>query len=263
MRVALFATCLNDAMFPQAALATTHLLRRLGITVDFPTQQACCGQMHVNTGYYPEALRLTRNHVDTFRPLLDGRWDAIVVPSSSCTGSIRDQQALVARESGEYALADDVEAIAAHTYDLSEFLCDVYGTTELGSYFPHKATYHSTCHSMRITKVGDRPYRLLGDVEGLELVDLPNNTSCCGFGGTFSMKNVETSKAMLTDKMTAIKSTGAEVVIAGDYSCLMHIGGGLSKNNAGIRAIHLAEVLAPTKDDRWVAPSWTTKVGAR
>ncbi|MDU0967669.1 MAG: (Fe-S)-binding protein [Actinomycetaceae bacterium] len=263
MRVALFATCINDAMFPQAAIATTHLLRRLGISVDFPRQQACCGQMHVNTGYYPEALRLTRNHVRTFEPVLDGRWDAIVVPSSSCTGSIREQQALVARDAGENALADAVEAIAAKTYDLSEFLCDVYGSVDLGSYFPHKATYHSTCHSMRITKVGDRPYRLLRAVEGLELIDLPQNTSCCGFGGTFSMKNIETSKAMLMDKMTNIKSTGAEVVIAGDYSCLMHIGGGLSKANAGIRAIHLAEVLAPTKDEQWVAPTWTTKVGAR
>lgn len=263
MRVALFATCINDAMFPQAALATTHLLRRLGIAVEFPKDQACCGQMHINTGYYPEALPLIRNHVETFRPILTGKWDAIVVPSSSCTGSIRDQQALVARECGEEQLAQDVEAIAEKTYDLSEFLCDVYGSVELGSYFPHKATYHSTCHSMRITKVGERPYRLLRAVEGLDLIDLPNNTSCCGFGGTFSMKNIETSKAMLTDKMTAIKSTGAEVVIAGDYSCLMHIGGGLSKINAGIRAIHLAEVLAPTKDEKWQAPSWTTKVGAR
>lgn len=263
MRVALFATCLNDAMFPQAAIAATHLLRRLGIAVDFPAGQACCGQMHVNTGYYPEALRLVRNHVATFEPVLTGRWDAIVVPSSSCTGSIRDQQALVARDAGETGLAEAAEAIAAKTYDLTEFLCDVYGSVELGSYFPHKATYHSTCHSMRITKVGDRPYRLLAAVEGLELLELPGATSCCGFGGTFSMKNVETSKAMLTDKMMNIKSTGAEVVIAGDYSCLMHVGGGLSKINAGIRAMHIAEVLAPTKKDRWAAPRWTTKVGAQ
>lgn len=261
MRVALFATCLGDLMFPQAPMATKHLLERLGVEVDFPEDQACCGQMHVNTGYFEEALPIIRNHVRTFRPVLDGRWDAIVVPSGSCTGSIRGQQAMVARTLGEERLAEDARAIAAKTYELSEFLVDVLGVVDVGAYFPHRVTYHPTCHSLRIARVGDKPLRLLRAVRGLDLVELPDATSCCGFGGTFSMKNSQTSTAMLADKMANIVSTKAEMVVAGDYSCLMHIGGGLSRIHAGVRAIHLAEVLASTQDEPWRAPAWTTKVG--
>lgn len=261
MKIALFATCISDVMFPQAAQATVHLLRRLGHDVYFPQQQGCCGQMHINTGYYDEALPLIKNHVDTFKPVLDGQWDAIVVPSGSCTGSIRHQQALVANSLEEHRLAKAAQRIADLTYDLPELLIDVLGVEDVGAYFPHKVTYHSTCHSLRITKLGDKPYRLLNKVGGLELIDLPDASACCGFGGTFSLKNADVSTAMLAKKMANIQSTGAEMVVAGDYSCLMHIGGGLSRANAGIRAIHIAEVLAPTQDEPWAAPETTTKVG--
>lgn len=262
MKVAIFATCINDAMFPQAAQATVHLLRRLGHQVVFPKNQACCGQMHINTGYYPEALPLIENHVRTFAPVLDGTWDAIVVPSSSCTGSIRHQQAMVARELGHEDLARKAEQIAERTYDLTEFLVDVLGTTDVGAYFPHRVTYHSTCHSLRITKVGDRPLQLLKAVEGIEYIPLPEADVCCGFGGTFSVKNPEVSSAMLADKMSNIKSTGAEILVAGDYSCLMNIAGGLSRTRSGIRAMHLAEVLAGSQEDPWISPATNTKVGA-
>lgn len=262
MKIALFATCISDVMFPQAAQATVHLLERLGHEVYFPEEQGCCGQMHINTGYYPESMPLIRNHVKTFTPVLDGEWDAVVVPSGSCTGSLRHQQELVARDQGDIGLALKTKAIAAKTYDLPELLVNVLGLEDVGAYFPHSITYHTTCHSLRVARIGDTPIRLLDHVDGLTYIPLPDADVCCGFGGTFSLKNPETSASMLSDKMTNIIATGAEIVVAGDYSCLMNIGGGLSRNRAGIRAMHLAEVLAGTKDEPWVAPSTTTKLGA-
>ena len=262
MKIALFATCISDVMFPQASQATVHLLQRLGHEVIFPESQGCCGQMHINTGYYNEAMPLIRNHVKTFQPVLDGEWDAIVVPSGSCTGSLRHQQQTVASSLDDSALAKKAQQIASHTYELSELLVDVLGLEDVGAYFPHKVTYHPTCHSLRIAKVGDKPYKLLQNVEGLEFVRLPDEKSCCGFGGTFSLKNPDVSAAMLSKKMANAMATGAEVLVAGDYSCLMHIGGGLSRNQSGLRVMHLAEVLAPTADDPWTPLSTTNKVGA-
>ncbi|MDO5747277.1 MAG: (Fe-S)-binding protein [Actinomycetaceae bacterium] len=262
MKIALFATCISDVMFPQASQATVHLLRRLGHTVVFPESQGCCGQMHINTGYYPESIPLIKNHVETFMPVLDGTWDAIVVPSGSCTGSIRHQQQLVAEDAGLRKLAHYAQAIASRTYELSELLVDVLGTDDVGAYFPHRVTYHPTCHSMRIAKVADKPYRLLQNVGGIDFVPLPEEASCCGFGGTFALKNKDVSTAMLAKKMANVVSTKAEILVAGDYSCLMHIGGGLSRIHSGIRIMHLAEVLAGSQDNPWVAPASTTKVGA-
>lgn len=262
MKIALFATCISDVMFPQAAQATVHLLERLGHQVDFPESQGCCGQMHINTGYYPEAMPLIRNHVETFKDALDGRWDAIVLPSGSCTGSLRHQAPMVAEEEGDHELSVYASELAKITYDLPEFLVNVLGMVNVGAYFPHRVTYHTTCHSLRVAREGDAPIRLLKAVEGIDYVPLPDADVCCGFGGTFSLKNPETSASMLADKMANIVSTGAEIVAAGDYSCLMNIGGGLSRTRAGIRAMHLAEILAGTKDEPWVAPATTTKVGA-
>lgn len=249
MRIALAATCLGDALFPQAPQATVRLLERLGHEVVFPPGQGCCGQMHVNTGYLKEAVPIVRNHVRTFEPVLDGEWDAVVLPSGSCTGSVRHQQGMLARRAGDEALARRAEQVARHTYDLSELLVDVLGVTDVGAHFPHRVTYHATCHSLRMIHVGDKPLRLLREVRGIDLVTLPNAESCCGFGGTFSIKNADTSTAMLADKVTAVKSTGAEVLTAGDYSCLMHIGGGLSRLRSGVRTMHLAEILASTQDE--------------
>ena len=262
MKIALFSTCLNDVMFPQAAQAAVHLLERLGHTVVFPQDQACCGQMHINTGYYPEAMPMIRNHVATFEPILDGEWDAIVAPSGSCTGAIRTQHAMVARNQADEALAAKAELIAAHTFDLPELIVDVLGQTDVGAYFPHRVTYHTTCHSLRVTRVGDKPLQLLRAVQGIDYVPLPDAEECCGFGGTFALKNSDVSAAMMSDKMGNIKSTGAEILVAGDYSCLMSIAGGLSRTRSGIRAMHLAEVLAGTSEKPWSAPATNTKVGA-
>ncbi|MGZ4532947.1 MAG: (Fe-S)-binding protein [Mycobacteriaceae bacterium] len=245
MRIALFATCLADALFPEAAKATVLLLERLGHEVVFPEAQTCCGQMHINTGYLDEALPLVRHHVEVFEP-----WDAIVAPSGSCVGSVRHQHAMVAGRAGDDALARRSEAVGAKTYELSELLVDVLGVTDVGAHYPHRVTYHPTCHSLRMLRVGDKPLQLLRKVRGIDLVELPQAEVCCGFGGTFSLKNSETSTAMLADKMSNVLSTKAEICTAGDSSCLMHIGGGLSRLKTGVRTVHLAEILASTEDNR-------------
>ena len=241
MRIALFATCLADALFPAAAIATTELLERLGHEVIFPQRQTCCGQMHVNTGYQQEAHALVRHHVEVFE---EADCDAVGAPSGSCVGSVRHQHAMVARRAGDEALAVRAEAIAARTFELSELLVDVLDVRDVGAYYPHTVTYHPTCHSLRMLRVGDKPLELLRNVRGLTLVELPQAESCCGFGGTFALKNADTSAAMLVDKMSAVTSTGAQVCTAGDSSCLMHIGGGLSRIGSPVRTVHLAEILA-------------------
>jgi L-lactate dehydrogenase complex protein LldE len=200
--------------------------------------------MHVNTGYQREALPLVRRYVETFEP-----YEVVVAPSGSCVGSIRHQHAMVARSFGEEPLAQAADEIAARTYELSELLIDVLGVDDVGAYFPHRVTYHPTCHSLRMLRVGDKPLRLLRRVRGIDLVELPEADQCCGFGGTFAIKNADTSTAMLADKMRNVLTTRAEVCTAGDSSCLMHIGGGLSRLQAGVRTLHLAEILASTETD--------------
>jgi L-lactate dehydrogenase complex protein LldE len=243
MRIALFVTCLADTLFPDVGKSTTVLLERLGHQVAFPEAQTCCGQMHVNTGYQREALPLIRRYVETFEP-----YDVIVTPSGSCAGSVRHQHAMVVRRWGDPGLADRAEAVAGRTFELSQLLTDVLGVEDVGAYYPHRVTYHPTCHSLRLLGVADRPVRLLRQVAGLELVDLPDAEVCCGFGGTFAIKNADTSTAMLADKMRSVLDTRAEVCTAGDSSCLMHIGGGLSRLRAGVKTVHLAEILASTRN---------------
>jgi L-lactate dehydrogenase complex protein LldE len=244
VRIALFVTCLVDAVFPAAGQATVRLLERLGHEVIFAAEQTCCGQMHTNTGYLREALPLVRRYVEVFEDS-----EVIVVPSGSCTGSVRHQHAMVARRFGDEKLAERAEAVATRTFELSELLVDVLKVEDVGAYYPHRVTYHPTCHSLRLLRVGDRPVRLLRNVAGLDLVELPDAEVCCGFGGTFAVKNADVSTAMLADKMRSVLATRAEVCTAGDSSCLMHIGGGLSRLNAGTSTLHLAEILASTRDD--------------
>ena len=241
MRIGLFVTCLGDAMFPQVGRATVRLLERLGHEVVFPANQTCCGQMHINTGYQRQALPLVRNHVDAF-----GSCEVVVAPSGSCVGCVRHQHRLVAERYGDDDLVAAATTNAERTYELSELLVDVLGVEDVGAWFPHRVTYHPTCHSLRVLRVGDKPLRLLRNVRGLELVELPAADECCGFGGTFALKNSDTSTAMMADKVRHVLETGAEVVTAGDSSCLMHIGGGLSRLRTGTRPVHLAEVLADT-----------------
>jgi L-lactate dehydrogenase complex protein LldE len=222
MRVSLFVTCFNDTLFPQTGRAVVRLLERLGCEVDFPLEQTCCGQMHMNSGYPREGVALARRCGRVFEGA-----ECVVTPSASCAGMLRQQ------------LSD-----GPPVYELSELLIDRLGVDEVGAHFPHRVCFHPTCHSLRELHVGDRPMRLLRAVKGIELVDLPGAAECCGFGGTFAVKNAEVSSAMLADKVQAVLDTGAEVVCAADNSCLMHIGGALARRNTGVRTVHLAEVLA-------------------
>jgi L-lactate dehydrogenase complex protein LldE len=244
MRVALFITCFNDTLFPNVGIATTHLLERLGLTVDFPEAQTCCGQMHFNTGYQREAIPLVRHFIEVFSTA-----EVIVAPSASCVGMVRDLYPKAAALSGDTALVAAVEELIPRVYELSEFLVKRLDVTDVGAYYPHRVTYHPTCHSLRVLHLGDAPLQLLRAVKGIELVELPNARECCGFGGTFSVKNVDTSLAMLSDKMRCVLDTGAEVLCSADTSCLLHIGGGLHRQRAGVATIHLAEILASTESE--------------
>lgn len=245
MHVGLFLTCYTDTLFPQTGRATVRLLERLGHTVDFPLEQTCCGQAHVNTGYQQEVVPLVRRFVDVFEP-----YEAVVAPSASCVGLVHDLYPhLAGTVAGDARLAARVAALAPRVHELSMFLTDVLGVTDVGAYFPHRVTYHSTCHSLRHLRVGDRPLRLLRAVKGVDLVALDRADECCGFGGTFAVKNPDTSMAMLSDKVRHVLDTRAEVLVAADRSCLMHVGGALSRQRSGVRTMHLAEVLAATEDD--------------
>ncbi len=221
MRIALFITCIGDTMYPEVGRATVSILERLGHEVVFPDAQTCCGQMHLNSGYTAEADRLAIRFRRVF-----GQFEAVVSPSSSCAGTMREHYGL-----------DNV-------HELSRFLVEELGTDDVGARFPHRVTYHPTCHSLRVTRVGDAPYRLLRRVEQLDLAELPRSAECCGFGGTFAVKNSETSSAILADKCDDIEATGAEFCTALDPSCLLQIGGGLSRRASPVRPIHLAEILA-------------------
>lgn len=240
MTIDLFVTCLNDALFPETGMATARLLERLGHTVRFDERQTCCGQMHLNSGYSKEALGLVRRFVEIF----EGS-EAVVAPSGSCVAMVRDLYPKAAEWAGDAALAERARGLKV--YELSEFLVNVLGVEDVGAYYPHRVTYHPTCHAKRVLHVGDAPLRLLQNVRGMTLVELPEADGCCGFGGTFAVKNAETSTAMLADKVRAVMETRAEACTAGDNSCLMHIGGGLSRLRTGARTVHLAEILASTE----------------
>jgi L-lactate dehydrogenase complex protein LldE len=225
VRVALFITCIGDTILPEVGIATVAVLERLGHEVVFPNQQTCCGQMHLNSGYRAEADRLMQRFMEVF-----GEFDTIVSPSASCVGTVRERH----------------PELHGRLFELSELLVDRLGVTDVGACFPHQVVYHPTCHSLRVTAVGDAPRRLLDAVAGLELLELADARECCGFGGTFAIKNADTSTAMVIDKCRAIAASGATVVTALDGSCLLQIGGRLSREGSDIRALHLAEILAQT-----------------
>ena len=226
MRAALFVTCFNDTLFPGTGRAVVELLERLGVEVSFPEEQTCCGQMHVNSGYAEQGTALARRFERVF-----GDAEHIVSPSASCVAMVREH----------------CPAVAGRVRELTEFLVDVLEVEDVGASFPHRVAYHPTCHSLRVTRVGEAPLTLLRNVRGLELVPLARADECCGFGGTFAIKNADTSSAMLSDKCDELEASGAEVCTAVDASCLLQIGGGLGRRGTGVRTMHLAEILAATE----------------
>lgn len=237
MRISLFVTCLTDTLAPETGKAVVRVLERLGHEVEFRREQTCCGQMHLNTGYRDEARELARRFVRVFADA-----ELVVAPSASCVGTVREFYPRLAE--GDAAFEREVAALVPRVLELSELLVGRLGLDDVGATFPQRVTYHPTCHSLRMLRVGDAPLRLLRAVRGLELVDLPDGSECCGFGGTFAVKNADTSVAILADKVRSILDTGAEVCAAADNSCLLHIGGSLSRSGSSVRTAHLAEILA-------------------
>ncbi len=243
MRISLFITCYNDTLFPETGQAVVRLLERLGHQVDFPLEQTCCGQMHYNTGYQQEAMPLMRRFVEIFCNA-----EVICVPSSSCAAMVRDHYPKMAESTGDTALIQAVNNLLPRVYELAELLVHKLGLEDVGAYYPHRVTYHASCHSLRSLHLGDLPLRLLRKVRGLDLVELQDVDQCCGFGGTFAVKMGDVSAAMLADKIRCVEDTRAEVCTAVDNSCLMHIFGGLHRLRAGVRTVHLAEILASSEE---------------
>jgi L-lactate dehydrogenase complex protein LldE len=239
VHISLFVTCFNDTLFPETGIATVRLLERLGHQVDFPEEQTCCGQMHFNTGYRRLAIPLAKRFVRVFADA-----EVVVAPSASCAAMVRELYPRLAEFAGDEALTRDVEALAPRVLELTEFLVHRLGLDDVGAQYPHRVTYHPTCHSLRLLRVGEAPLRLLRAVRGIDLVELPRAEECCGFGGTFAVKNADTSAAILADKVQNVRATGAEVCAATDNSCLAHIGGALTRQRTGVRTAHLAEILA-------------------
>jgi L-lactate dehydrogenase complex protein LldE len=245
VKVSLFITCYNDTLFPNCGQAVVRVLERLGHTIDFPAGQTCCGQAHWNTGYQADALPLLERFVAQFEHA-----EAVVVPSSSCAAMMRDHYPMMAERIGRPALIAAVERLLPKVYEFSEFLTRGLGVEDVGAYYPHRVTYHPSCHGLRNLHLGDGPLTLLRAVRGIDLVELAGAEQCCGFGGTFAVKNAEVSSAMLGEKVQAILNTKAEACTACDNSCLMHIEGALHRQRTGVRTIHLAEILASEEGDR-------------
>jgi L-lactate dehydrogenase complex protein LldE len=245
VHIELFITCYNDTLFPDTGKAVVAVLERLGHSVGFRAAQTCCGQMHYNTGYPREAAGMMRHFLRVF-----DQAETVCVPSGSCVAMIREHFPKMAEDSGDHGVRRAVEELLPRVWEFSELLVDKLGVTDTGARFAHSVTLHTTCHSLRGLKIGDRPVRLLEQVRGLRYIPLPAADQCCGFGGTFAIKNPEVSTAMLGDKMRSVIETEAEVLTAVDNSCLMHIGGGLSRQHAPVRCLHLAEILAAQEGER-------------
>jgi L-lactate dehydrogenase complex protein LldE len=242
MLISLFITCYNDTLFPETGKAVVAVLERLGHSVEFREAQTCCGQMHYNTGYQKEAFPLMRHFLEVFRGA-----EIICIPSASCVAMIREHYPIMAADSADPELIRRVNDLLARVFEFTELLVDKLGVTDVGAFFPHPVTFHTSCHSLRSLHVGDKPLRLLKNVRGLTLTELPDADQCCGFGGTFAIKNAPVSSAMLSDKIGCILKTNAEVCAAGDNSCLMHIDGGLTRQKAAVKCMHIAEILAATE----------------
>ena len=236
LKASLFVTCIVDQLYPEVGVSVVRVLRRLGVEVDFPREQACCGQPLFNSGFASLAKPLAKNVVKTFR---DSPY--VVVPSGSCAAMIRVfYQELLDDDPG---LLTEVQKLGKRVYEFSEFLTQVLKVDELGAGAQGKATYHPSCHLLRELGVKEGPVELLGEVKGLELVDLPERETCCGFGGAFSVKYPHISEAMLAEKVQNVAATGADTLISCDMGCLMHIGGGLSRQQQPVAVKHLAQIL--------------------
>jgi L-lactate dehydrogenase complex protein LldE len=236
-RVSLFVTCIVDQVFPEIGLAAVDVLERLGYAVDFPREQTCCGQPAFNTGYRQEASRVACRCLQVLKDA-----EYVVVPSGSCASMMAHHfEELFA---GDPELLAETRRLAPRVWEFSKFLLEVAGVEDVGARYEGVVTFHDSCHGLRALKIKAGPRRLLAHVQGLTLREMDAAEECCGFGGTFSVKFPAVSGAMTRTKIESIQRTGAGTVVGVDASCLMQIGGALSRAGLPIRTMHLAQVLA-------------------
>ncbi|WP_088549241.1 (Fe-S)-binding protein [Paenibacillus aquistagni] len=236
MKVSLFITCISDVVYPRVAAAIVKLLNRYGIEVDVPDIQTCCGQPAFNSGYWDEARASASTILDAFEAS-----DFVVAPSGSCTGMIHHYYEELFKDD-RVRLAQAIR-LKEKTYEFTQFLVQVLGIKDVGAEFPHKVTYHPSCHGTRLLGIKEEPRELLSHVRGLELIALPHQEDCCGFGGTFAVKMSSISGAMVEEKADHVLVTEAEVLVGLDMGCLMNIGGHLEYRGEPVRIMHVAELL--------------------
>ncbi len=236
MRVSLFITCLADQIYPEVGESVVRLLHRYGCEVDFPRQQTCCGQPAYNSGYQDDAREVARSLIRAFE-----HSDYVVSPSGSCTGMVHHYYPQLFANEPEWKA--EAEKLIWKTYEFSQFLVNVLGVKDLGAVYEGKATYHPSCHAMRLLGVREEPGELMAHIQGLKLVELPRKEDCCGFGGTFAVKMADMSEAMVCEKAANVCATNADLLIGTDMGCLMNIGGRLNKENKPVRVMHLAQLL--------------------
>jgi L-lactate dehydrogenase complex protein LldE len=237
VRASLMITCLGDMLYPEVGVAIVRLLRSLGVTVDFPRGQTCCGLPLFNSGYHAEARQVARRLVDVFREA-----PYVVVPSGSCAWMVKHEVPGLLKDT---PLAAEAQRLAERTYELSQFLVRVLGRTRFTARIKGRVTYHDSCHLLRGLHEATTPRQILAGLDGVEVLPLPGHDECCGFGGSFSVRLPEVSSAILDKKLANVEATGAACVVACDAGCLMQMAGGLSRRRSRVRAIHLAELLAP------------------
>jgi len=235
MRASLMITCLGDMFFPEVGVSIVRLLRRLGVTVEFPQGQTCCGLPLFNSGYHAVARRVAARTVALFRDA-----DHVVVPSGSCAWMVRHEYPGLV---GEPELARDALRLAARVYELSQFLVRVLGRSEFHSTVRGRVTYHDSCHLLRGLHEAESPREVLRHLAGVEFVELPGADECCGFGGSIAVRLPEVSSQILAKKLRHVEATGAACLVACDAGCLMQMGGGLRRRGSRVRALHLAELL--------------------
>ncbi len=237
IRASLLVTCLVDLLYPEVGVAMVRLLRRLGVTVDVPSNQTCCGLPLFNSGYRREAARVAKRTIPLFRSS-----EHVVVPSGSCAWMVKKEYPGLLHD--DPVGKAEAEALAGRTYELSQFLVTVLGVTRVASDFRGKVTYHDSCHLLRGLGESSTPRTLLANLEGVEVIELPGADECCGFGGSFSVRLPEVSTSILQKKIANIEKTGAECLVACDAGCIMQMGGGLTRNGSSVQALHLAQLLA-------------------
>lgn len=239
MKVSLFVTCLGELFYSDVSKDVVEILERLGCQVDFPRGQVCCGQPAYNSGYIKDASKGAKQMIKAFE---DSEY--VVTPSGSCCAMLKEYPGMFVDEP---KWAKRAQELAEKTYELTQFIVNVLGVEDLGATFHAKATYHTSCHMTRLLNENEAPFKLLKNVKGLDLIDLPHNYDCCGFGGTFAVKMVPISEQMVDEKVKHVVETEAEVLIGADNGCLMNIGGRLSRKGQPLKVMHIAQILNANK----------------